>query len=322
MAKNFWKKIKKPIIGLSPMDGYTDSPFRRVCRSLNPELVLYTEFTSAEGLAYGAERIIERFAYSPEEHPIVAQIFGADLSAYAEAARWLEDKGFDAIDINMGCPSRKIVKSEQGVALRCKYEKAFAVIDAVASATHLAVSVKTRLGMDDASDLIAFGKGCQDAGADMIAIHGRTYKQPYGVAADFEPIYSLKEALDIPVLGNGGITSIDDGLRKLGNLDGFLIGQAAMGNPWIFSDTPKPDFPEKVPVILRHLDYMIEIKGEERALLEMRKHLLSYVKGIPRARHHRTQLSQVTCRQDVVIVLANIVDDFQNITEAEIAMLG
>jgi tRNA-dihydrouridine synthase B len=200
-----------------------------------------------------------------------------------------------------------VVKSEHGIALRKCPTLAFELIEAVVNTTKLPVSVKTRLGLNSHDDLIAFGKGVENAGASLLTIHGRTYSVPYGCPANFEPIYELKRNLKIPVIGNGGITSIDDGKIKLGNLDGFMIGQAAFGNPWVFSTNGFPTtFAEKIPVIIRHLNYLIELKGERVALLEIRKHLLAYVKGLPNATVFRSRLVRVESIKEAETILHEI----------------
>lgn len=316
--KDFWKNLPRPIVALSPMDGYTDSAFRRVCKSVNPNIVVVTEFTSAEGLNHRAPRIVERFRYDQSEQPIIAQLFGSTVESFASAAQWLEDRGFSGIDLNMGCPSRPVVRSEQGFALRQNHEKAFRIITAVAQSTTLPVSVKTRLGLHDANDLLEFGKGCENAGANLLTIHGRTYDQPYGVPADFAPIYALKRNVSIPVLGNGGILSIADGVEKLNNLDGFMIGQAAIGNPWVFTPnrsattglgfaehSPKT-FREKIPLIEQHAALLVELRGTLYGIREMRKHLLAYVKGLPNAKDLRTRLVHVNSLADISDILKTI----------------
>ena len=292
MDKNFWRNLKKPIIALAPMDGYTSSPFRRICREMNSQIVVFTEFTSAEGTSFGAPRILERFRYHPTEQPVIAQIFGSNIPSFIKAAQYLESLGFSGIDINMGCPSKHVVRSEQGVALRKNHDLSFRLIEAVATHTRLPVSVKTRLGWDSAADLTAFGRGVESAGGNLITIHGRTYCEPYGCPADFTPIYELKKNVKIPVIGNGGILSLPDGLQKLGNLDGFMIGQAAWGNPWIFSgrDRIAVSVDEKISVILRHLAYGREMKPDYFALLEMRKHVAAYLRGLPQAVRLRAEL--------------------------------
>jgi tRNA-dihydrouridine synthase B len=207
----------------------------------------------------------------------------------------------------MGCPAKKVVRSEHGVALRRNLDLAFRLIEVLATNCKLPISVKTRLGWSDASDLVEFGIGAQSAGADMICIHARTYKEPYNVPAQFEPVYEMKRHLKIPVLGNGGITSIRDGMSKIGNLDGFLIGQATFGNPWVFGTDPAT-FADKVPLIMQHAELMIQNKGERGGILEMRKHLLQYVKAFPGARQFRSSLCHVTSLTEIAAALDHIVD--------------
>ncbi|NBV43004.1 tRNA-dihydrouridine synthase [bacterium] len=298
--------MSKPVIGLAPMEGYSDSAFRAVCKKVNSSIVTYTEFTSADGLVYGGESLRNKLKFDVVETPVIAQIFGKKLETFIGAAKLCEEMGFTGIDINMGCPAKKVVKSEHGVALRKNHDHAFKLIEALANATTLPVSVKTRLGWSDASDLVAFGIGAQNSGADMICIHARTYKEPYNVPADFNPVYEMKRHLSIPVLGNGGITSIPDGLRKLGNLDGFLIGQAAIGNPWVFGECPQL-FSDKIPLIIEHAQRMVAHKGERIGIREMRKHLLAYAKGFPGARQFRSILCHVATLAEVKDALTNIV---------------
>lgn len=310
MSKFSWKNYSNtnPAIVLSPMDGYTDSAMRRITKDVNPDVIVVTEFTSADGLHHAPEKVKERFNFHESEHPVIAQIYGGNIETFKLAAKMCEEMGFDAIDINMGCPAKKVVKSEQGVALRRKLDLAFKLVNVVAEATNLEVSVKTRLGWNDASDLLDFGKGIENAGAQQIAIHGRTYQEPYGCPAQFEPIYELKNHINIPVLGNGGILNIEDGMQKLGNLDGFLIGQAAIGNPWAFlpvNDQPK-NFKEKVTTIEKHIHYLVEDKGEELAMLQIRKHLLAYVKGMKGASAYRARLAHVKSLNEAVQILHEI----------------
>lgn len=301
--KDFWKKQNKPIVVLSPMEGITDTAYRRICKEINPDIFVFTEFTSTDGLKYARERVQKKLQFDPIEQPVIAQIYGATTENFVEATKLCEDMGFAGIDLNMGCPAKKVVKSEQGVALRRNFDKACELVDAVAHATHLPVSVKTRLGWEDASDLIDFGKAVENAGADLITIHGRTYQEPYGVPANFPPIYDLKETLSIPVLGNGGITSIQDGIEKLGNLDGFMIGQAAIGNPFVFTDKPLRPMSEKIPIMKRHLGYAIDLYGEDIAMRVMRKHLLAYIKGFHGASQYRMKLARVKSLQEAHEIL-------------------
>lgn len=289
------------------MDGYSDSAFRRVCKTVNPDIIVFTEFVSADGISHNAKKLLEKLNFDKSEQPIIAQIFGKDEETFAKATKYCEARGFAGIDINMGCPSKKVVKSEHGIALRKHHDKAFRLVEAVAKNTKLPVSVKTRLGWNNSNDLIDFGKGVQNAGANLITVHGRTYTVPYNCPADFEPIYSLKRELKIPVIGNGGITSIPDGLDKLGNLDGFMIGRASFGNPWVFdSESKQLTFRQKLPLIKKHVTYLIQDKGQKRAMFEIRKHLAAYVKGMPGASDYRSQLVQVESKKEMFTILEKI----------------
>jgi len=306
-TKHFWQQLPKPIIGLAPMDGYSDSAFRRVCKSVNSDLITVTEFTSADGIHFNAQKLIKRLAFHPSEQPVIAQIFGKNTETFISAAKVVEDMGFSGIDINMGCPSKKVVKSEHGVALRRNLDKAFELIETLANATSLPVSVKTRLGWSDSSDLVTFGKGAENAGAQMICIHGRTYVEPYNVPAQWDPVYQLKEAISIPVLGNGGIESYQDGINKRGCLDGFLIGQASFGNPWIFC--PKghaPSLSEKIDLILQHAQWLVDDKGLRVGMREIRKHLVQYIKGVNGAKAFRSQLVRVESVSEIRDILSSI----------------
>ncbi len=305
--KAFWKTLPKPIIGLSPMDGYTDSAFRRTCKYVNSDIVTFTEFTSADGIFHSAKSLKTKLSFHSEEQPVIAQIFGKNTETFHYAAQLCEEMGFSGIDINMGCPSPKVVRSEHGVALRKKPDLAFKLVETVANATSLPVSVKTRLGWSNAEDLLKFGSGVQNAGADMICIHARTYNEPYNVPADFEPVYELKRHLSIPVLGNGGVGSLEDADVKRGNLDGILIGQAAFGNPWVFSsDKMPPSFDQKLEIIRLHAQWLTELKGEERGIKEMRKHLLSYIKDIKGARFFRSKCARVSSIKETESILDEI----------------
>ncbi|MBN1779208.1 MAG: tRNA-dihydrouridine synthase [Candidatus Buchananbacteria bacterium] len=307
MPKNFWRNLKKPIVCLAPMDGYTDTAFRRICKKVNPNIIVFTEFTSADGIFHNAKKVKEKLNFDPSEQPIIAQIFGKDEKTFLAATKVCEEMGFAGIDLNMGCPAKKVVKSEHGIALRKKPDQAFRLVETVAQNTKLPVSVKTRLGWNDAGDLIDFGKGVENAGADLIIIHGRTYTVPYNCEANFEPIYELKRNIKIPVIGNGGIASIQDGLDKLDNLDGFMIGRASFGNPWIFSPVIKNlTFAQKLPIIKDHINYLVESKGQNRAMFEIRKHLVAYVKSFPGASEFRASLVRVENPQQAFEILEKI----------------
>ena len=306
MNKDFWKNLARPIIGLAPMDGYSDSAFRRICKEVNPNIVTVTEFTSADGLHFSAEKLRQKLAFDPSEQPVIAQIFGKNVDTFVTATKICEDMGFSGIDLNMGCPSKKVVRSEHGVALRKNIPLACRLVEAVANATTLPVSVKTRLGWHDGHDLVQFGQAVENAGADMICIHARTYQEPYKVAPQYERVIDLKGAVSIPVIGNGGIESLADGARYCSQLDGFYIGQATFGNPWIFALEKPPVFKDRLPIILNHAQYLIEHKGERVGTREIRKHLLSYVRGVKGVKPYKSQLSRVESYQQIKQLLLEI----------------
>ena len=305
MSKNFWLSFSDKIMGLAPMDGYSDSAFRQVCKRVNPKIVTYTEFTSADGLFHNAKSVKKKLAFDPSEQPLVAQIFGKNIETFIAAAKLCQDMGFIGIDLNMGCPAKKVVRSEHGVALRNNHDLACRLVDAVAKNTCLPVSVKTRLGWSDDADLISFSKAVENAGANMICIHARTYTNPYKVPAYWDPVYEMKKEVNIPVLGNGGLNDINDGLKKCQNLDGFLIGQASFGNPWVFSSNRLISHLEKKDLIMFHAEKLVETKGQLIGCREFRKHFLSYAKGFEGAKSLRRQICQISSLQDVHQVLAN-----------------
>lgn len=298
------------------MEGYSDSAFRQVCKSINPDLITYTEFTSSDGLLFNSPSVLKKFSYQLSEQPVIAQIFGKNVDAFTHSAKVIEDLGFAGIDLNMGCPAKKVVKSEHGVALRKNHDLAFQLIEAVSKSTSLPVSVKTRLGWTDDSDLEAFAIGAQNAGANMIAIHARTYSQPYKVAAQWDPLYALKTKLSIPLLGNGGIDSYQHGCQQLKNLDGFLIGQAAIGNPWVFV-TERPPFIDQVSTIKNHAKWLFADKGEHVGCREIRKHLVAYVKSLPSARSWRQSLVHVNTLSDIYTALDTIAESTSQHTYAK-----
>ncbi|OGY45490.1 MAG: hypothetical protein A2744_02265 [Candidatus Buchananbacteria bacterium RIFCSPHIGHO2_01_FULL_44_11] len=306
MNKDFWQNLKKPIIALAPMDGYTDSAFRQICKEVNPAIIVFTEFTSADGLSHGAKTLKEKIAFVPSEQPIIVQLFGKEPQKFVEAVKYCEAAGFAGIDINMGCPARKVIRSEHGLALRKDPETAFRIVEAVAKNTKLPVSVKTRLGWDGNLDLDSFAKGIENAGANLITIHARFFKEVRFGPIDYNPLYELKSKIKIPIIVNGGITSLTDGLEKIGNLDGLMIGRAALGNPWVFNLKPVTNFSEKIPVIKRHAAYMVKTKGAKAGILQMRKHLLDYVSAMPQAKNFRSQLARVNNLKEIDGVLAEI----------------
>ncbi|MFA4815049.1 MAG: tRNA dihydrouridine synthase DusB [Candidatus Gracilibacteria bacterium] len=326
-----WKGAKRPILALAPMSGYTDTAYRQLIKGIEPRVICFTEFTSADGIFYDSKMTLKQLDFNPnEERPLVAQIFGKKPLHFAEAAKRIEAMGIDAIDINMGCPSRKVLSSDHGCALLKNPGRAAELMEAVAKATKLPVSVKTRIGADklDLPWFIQFCKDMESAGAQLLSIHGRTAKQMYTGRADWEPIYEVKRAVSIPVIGNGDIRSAADAVEKLTappgspcagiTLDGVMVGRGTMGNPWLMAEiaaafygesySPPSTFEEKVSTYLRHAELCVESKGEERGMKEMRKHFVQLLRGFNGASAYRAQVVQISTLEEARCILNEIVE--------------
>lgn len=290
------------------MAGVTDASYRQLIKKMAPEVVVYTEFLSTDALTYGAERTLEMLEFDPAiERPFIVQVFGNEPDHFLKAAKIIEEAGADGIDINMGCPAAKVVSSCHGSALIREPSLAARLVEATVKAVKIPVSVKTRLGWDTHETLIPFCKRLVDAGAQAFAIHGRRYHDKFSGKANWEPIYALKEAVSVPVIGNGDIASAADALAKIGNLDGVMVGRGTFGNPWVMADIVSAlqtraaavptisamSFAEKIPMIVEHCELAVRIKGEKRGMLEMRRHLSSYVKGFEGAADLRSKLVRV-----------------------------
>lgn len=314
-----WNTIARPIVALAPMAGVTDASYRQLIKSIAPEAVVYTEFLSTDAIHYGAKKTMEMIEFDPKiEFPFIVQVFGKDPEHFLSAAKIIEEMGASGIDINMGCPAAKVVSSCHGSALIRNPELAQRLVEATKKAVKIPVSVKTRLGWDTIDTLIPFCQKLIEAGADALAIHGRTYQQQYKGSANWDPIYELKKAVNVPVLGNGDILTGADALVKIKNLDGVMIGRGTFGNPWLIRDVIDSlasgvaaiptvqtiTFAEKIPFILEHCRLAVAVKGQKRGMLEMRRHLASYVKGIEGASELRCQLVLVESVEEVQKILA------------------
>lgn len=319
-----WNNLKRPILALAPMAGYTDTAYRQLIKGIEPRVICFTEFTSADGLIYGSKMTLKQLDFNPdEEKPLVAQIFGKKPESFAKAAKIIEEMGIDAIDINMGCPAKKVVSSDHGSALLKNPCRAIELVEATVKATKLPVSVKTRIGSDklDLPWFIQFCKDLESAGISLLSIHGRTAKQMYTGKADWEAIYEVKRHLKIPVIGNGDIKSVADAREKLGNLDGVMVGRGTMGNPWLMAEiaadfygetyvAPKT-FQEKLPTYLRHAELLVEYKGEEHGMKEMRKHFVHLIRGFDGASEARSQVVQICTLEEAKRVLYGLADRIQ-----------
>ncbi len=289
-----WSEVKRPIVCLAPMDGVTNTAYRQIVRRLNPEVILFSEFTSVDGLVR-SERVRTKLDYDPSEQPLFMQLFGNNPQMFAEAAKMVEQRGMMGVDINMGCPAKKIVHSQHGSALMKDPDTACRIIESIRNNCGLQVSVKTRLGWKNEDGLIDFCRSLQSAGTSMITIHGRTYSQAFKGVANWEPIYELKNHLQIPLLGNGDVLDYQDGMKRLENLDGFMIGRHAIGNPWCFQDSkkyPQPVLGERIRVALDHYGLLCKIQPERVAVKEFRKYLGHYVNDFQHAKAWRARLME------------------------------
>ena len=317
--KNFWQELNQPILVLAPMSGYTESPFRRLIKDLEPSTVLISELISAEALRRGSEKSFRMIEFVPEEkNYYCVQLFGSEEQAFIDAAKIVEDLGADGIDLNLGCPSPKVVGSGHGSALLKNPCQTAHMIEKLVKSTHLPVSVKMRLGFYDDENLIGTTKNFESAGIASLAIHGRTTKQKYTGNADWTKIYEVKENLSIPVLGNGDVTSAAIAKQKLQNLDGMMIGRAAMRNPWIFKQcreifdgkpvSAKPSLAEQLDFFRKHANLAIEFKNEQWAMMEMRKHFSHFVRGVVGASAFREKLIRLSSYEEMEAIFTEILD--------------
>lgn len=304
-----------PPLLLAPMAGYTNYPFRLLCREQGAGLVC-TEFVSSHGLVRRTKNSWVIIDNGAEEHPVSAQIFGADPAVMADAARMLADTGIDIIDINMGCWVPKVSHTGAGAALLREPETAAAIMRAVVGAVSLPVTVKIRMGWTGESLTgLEISRMAEDAGVRMVAIHARTANRGYAGNADWEFIARLKQSLSIPVVGNGDVRSPEDAGRMLRETgcDGVMIGRAALGNPWIFqrmisylrSGDPglEPSARERLETAARHMRLAAENAPESIAVREMRAHLAYYAKGFHGASPLRARLMQASSRAAVLEML-------------------
>lgn len=321
-----WATARRPIVALAPMAGVTDASYRQTIKKIAPETIVYTEFLSTNAISYGAQRTLKMLEFDASvERPFIVQVFGSDPQKFLEACKVIEQTGADGIDINMGCPAAKIVSSCYGSALMRNPELAAELVAAACKAVKIPVSVKTRLGWDSRESLIPFCQALVAAGAQALSIHGRRYCDKFTGKADWEPIYALKKAVNVPVIGNGDIASAEDAVRMIGNLDGVMVGRATFGNPWLMkeisdalhagvvlepreisSDEKLGIFRKRVPFILEHCDLAVRMKGEKRGVLEMRRHLGSYVKGFDGAKELRSKILTMEKLEEVRATLAAI----------------
>ena len=290
-----WKignvRIENPFV-LAPMAGVTDMPFRTLCKEQGAGLICM-EMISAKAISFHNKNTIALMKIDPCEHPVSMQLFGSEPELMAEVAKSIEDKDFDILDINMGCPVPKVVNNGEGSALLKNPELIVQIIKSVSSAIQKPVTVKVRIGFENAPvDIVEIARRAEDAGAAAIAVHGRTRQQYYSGTADWDIIRQVKEAVSIPVIGNGDVDSPlkAEALLKQTGCDGVMIGRAVRGNPWIFREMnhyfqtgellPRPSSEEIREMIVRHARAQIALKGEFTGIREMRKHVAWYTAGM------------------------------------------
>ena len=328
-TNNFWKNFKRPIKVLAPMAGYTDSAFRLICKKFGVDVVV-SELISADAIAHSKLSVVscqlstkvisnknnstaELLSFYEAERPFVVQLFGKNPVNFAKAAKWItENLKPDGIDINMGCPARKVVGSDHGAALLKNPDLAVEIVKAVKENTNLPVSVKTRLGWENDGEIMEFAPLLVNAGIDAITIHGRTYKDGFKGTARWENIYKIKEIVGdkVVVIGNGDIkkSKIESIESKVGekiiDLDGFAIGRAAFGKPWVF-DSSQLSIKDLKELILDHAKLALETKGK-KGIVEFRKHLLSYLKGFAEAKKLRMEAVKIENIDEIKAILKQL----------------
>lgn len=303
-------------LALAPMAGITDLPFRLICRRLGCGMTV-SEMVSAKGLLYKNVKTIEMLRIDDGERPTAIQLFGSVPAELAEAARMVEASGADMIDFNMGCPVPKIVNNGEGSALMKNPQLAHDILAAMVKAVKIPVTVKFRAGWDDNNrNAVEIARAVEAAGVSAVAVHGRTRQQFYEGKADWSIIADVKQAVKVPVFGNGDIFTVADGLRMLEQTgcDGLMIGRGADGNPWLFTalaaalrGEPLPQPPslkERLAQAAEHLEMLIAYKNEVVAVKEMRRHISAYLKGMPHAAEFRGRFHKVDTQEQFSELLA------------------
>ena len=313
--------IKNRVV-LAPMAGISNTSYRKIIKEMGAGLI-YAEMVSDKALCFNNEKTFDLLKMSEEERPIAQQIFGSDKESFVTAAKIIEEKMHpDIIDINMGCPVPKVaVRAQAGSALLKNPEKVYEIVKAVVEAVSVPVTVKIRSGWDEKNiNAVEIAKKCEEAGASAITIHGRTRAQGYSGKADWNVIKQVKEAVKIPVIGNGDVTSCYESKRMLDEtgVDAVMIGRGVLGNPWLIkecveylNDGKEPQevsFIEKVEMMRKHYELLTQDKNEKLALLEIRSHIIWYLKGMPQSKEIKNKICQSKTTEDMF----NIIDEYYN----------
>ena len=300
---------------LSPMAGVTDLPFRLICKQKGCGM-LYTEMINAKALCYNDENTKKMTKIEDEEHPIAIQIFGSEPEYMGRAAEILNSHSNEILDINMGCPAPKVIKNGDGSALMKNPKLAEEVMRAVVENSTKPVTLKIRKGWDDNSvNAVEIAKIAEECGISALAIHGRTREQFYSGKADWDIIAEIKQAINIPVIGNGDVFEVEDAVNMLEKTkcDAIMIGRGAQGNPWIFNRInhymktgkilPEPTLEEKITTAIRHMNLAVAEHGDYVAVREMRKHIGWYLKGLKNSAKYRDQINKITDYKEVIAML-------------------
>lgn len=308
-------------VALGPMAGVTDLTFRLICKEFGCGLV-FTEMVSAKGIYYKDHKTKELMRIEEEERPVALQIFGSDPDIMSEVTSRINNHNHDILDINMGCPTPKVVKNGDGSALMKSPELIGKIVRAVSQASTKPVTIKIRKGWDDENiNAVEVAKIAEANGAAAISVHGRTREQFYTGKADWDIIKDVKKAISIPVIGNGDVFSTEDAkaLKEYTDCDGIMIARGAQGNPWIFKEVDhylktgnilsEPSIREKIDVVKRHLHMLIEEKDEYIAIREMRKHCSWYLKGMKNAAKIRNKINRAETVDELEEYLSEILKE-------------
>ncbi|MBE5858179.1 MAG: tRNA dihydrouridine synthase DusB [Lachnospiraceae bacterium] len=303
---------------LAPMAGVSDLPFRLLCSGMGAGMVCM-EMVSAKAIYYNNKNTEDLLTIHPDEGIVSLQLFGSDPEIMASQAKRIEERPFQILDINMGCPVPKVVGNGEGSALMKNPVLAGKIIEAVAKAIKKPVTVKIRKGFDDEHvNAVEMAHVAEESGAAAVAVHGRTRQQYYSGKADWDIIAAVKDAVKIPVIGNGDVVDGESALRmfKETSCDGIMVGRAAQGNPWIFREInaylekgeilPRPSYEEMRDVVKQHANLQLEFKGEYTGVREMRKHLAWYTTGMPHSAAFRNSINLVETAEDMMKAIDEI----------------